>query len=153
MGLTQSEIKGHIIARYSSCKIVFIYHQLRVTPTNKILSLPTQVLISEELDYYSQDPSFIKVAKQELAATHGMTIEAMENMSESIFNTNRPQSPNCKLLPCMHCSNGVRTSQGQKRAWEIKVQEKGVGGLQVAEQGQLNSKLLIDEDVECVTSL
>lgn len=111
------------------------------------------MLISEQLNRYSQDPSFIKVAKQELAATHDMTIEAMETVSESLLNANGPHSPNSNLLPYIHCSNGVRTSQGQKRAWEIKVHEKSVAGLQIAERGQLNSNLLIDEDMECVTSL
>ncbi|XP_053505780.1 voltage-dependent L-type calcium channel subunit alpha-1C isoform X1 [Ictalurus furcatus] len=111
------------------------------------------VLILEQLDRYSQDPSFVKVAKQELAATHDMTMEVMESVSESILNANGPHSPNSNLLPYMHCSNGVRTNQGQKRAWEIKVHEKGVGGLHVAEHSQLNSKLLVDEDMVCVTSL
>lgn len=111
------------------------------------------MLISEQLNRYSQDPSFVKVAKQELAATNDMTIEVMEDVSESLLNANGPHSPNHNLLPYIHCSNGVRTSQGQKRAWEIKVHEEGVGGLQVAERSQLNSKLLVDEDMECVTSL
>lgn len=107
----------------------------------------------EQLDRYSQDPSFVKVAKQELAATHDMTMEVMDSVSESILNANGPHSPNSNLLPYMHCSNGVRTNQGQKRAWEIKVHEKGVGGLHVAEHSQLNSKLIVDEDMVCVTSL
>lgn len=111
------------------------------------------MLISEQLDHYSQDPSFVKVAKQELAATHDMSFEAIENMSDSILNANGSHSPNNNLLPYMHCSNGVRSCQGQKRPWEIKVQEQGLGGLQVVEQGQLNSKRPVDEDMECVTSL
>ncbi|KAK3544254.1 hypothetical protein QTP86_008710 [Hemibagrus guttatus] len=50
------------------------------------LHLLCPVLISEQLDHYSQDPSFDKLAKQELAATPDMTMEVMENMSESILN-------------------------------------------------------------------
>ncbi|GAA6075895.1 voltage-dependent L-type calcium channel subunit alpha-1C isoform X1, partial [Tachysurus ichikawai] len=111
------------------------------------------VLLSEQLDHYTQDPSNAKLAKQELSATQDMIIEDMENMSENILSANGPHSSNGRLLPYMHCSNGVRTSQGQRRAWEIKVHEKGAGGLQVAERGQLNNNLLIDEDMECVTSL
>lgn len=111
------------------------------------------MLISGQLDRYSQDPSFVKVAKQELTATHNMTLEAMENVSESIFNANGPHRPNSNLLPYMHFSNGVRTSQGPNGTWEIKAHEKGLRGLQVVEQGQLNSNLLPDEDLECVTSL
>ncbi|XP_046729276.1 voltage-dependent L-type calcium channel subunit alpha-1C isoform X3 [Silurus meridionalis] len=107
-----------------------------------------QVLMSEQLDHYSQDSSFVNVAEQELAATHDMTMEVMENVSESIVNG--PRSPNSNLLPYMHCSNGVGTNQEQKRAWERKVPE---GEPQVSEHGHLNSKLLIDEDMEGVTSL
>lgn len=112
------------------------------------------MLISEQLDHCTQDPSFsVKVAKQEPAATHDMTMEAMENMSENILNANGPYSSNGSLLPYTYCSNGVRTSQGQKQAWEKKIHEKEVGGLQAAERGHLNRKLLIDKDMECVTSL
>ncbi|TSM20246.1 Voltage-dependent L-type calcium channel subunit alpha-1C [Bagarius yarrelli] len=112
-----------------------------------------QVLKTEQSGHYSQDPSFIELAKQDLAATHDLTMEVMDNTSESILNAGGPRSPNGSLPPYTHCSNGVRTIQGQKRAWEMKVHEKGMGGLHVAERGSLNSNCNITAQVEVVGKL
>ncbi|XP_060745275.1 voltage-dependent L-type calcium channel subunit alpha-1C isoform X1 [Tachysurus vachellii] len=153
----QTVLHPTALSRRSSFHLECLSRQSR-TETLYTTALPLhfvqhQVLISEQLDHYTQDPSNAKLAKQELSATQDMIIEDMENMSENILSANGPHSSNGRLLPYTHCSNGVRTSQGQRRAWEIKVHEKGAGGLQVAERGQLNNNLLIDEDMECVTSL
>ncbi|XP_035378021.1 voltage-dependent L-type calcium channel subunit alpha-1C isoform X12 [Electrophorus electricus] len=130
-------------------------------------SLVEAVLISEGLGRYAQDPSFIEVAKQELADACDMTMEEMENAADNILNANGPPSPNGNLLPYMHCRDTgtpepLRSnSQGLSRAGEteellrsgLEDLEKGTGGLRAAGGGQRNSRLMEDEDMECVTSL
>ncbi|KAL7828327.1 hypothetical protein AOLI_G00314790 [Acnodon oligacanthus] len=125
------------------------------------------VLISEGLGCYAQDPSFIAVAKQELADACEMTMEEMENAADNILNANGPPSPNGNLLPYMHCRDAgtqepLRSnSQGLSRAGEteellrsgLEDHENGAGGLRAAEGSQRNSGLMEDEDMECVTSL
>ncbi|XP_058273774.1 voltage-dependent L-type calcium channel subunit alpha-1C isoform X5 [Hemibagrus wyckioides] len=153
----QTVLHTTALSRRSSFHLECLSRQSK-TETLHTTALPLhfvqhQVLISEQLDHYSQDPSFAKLAKQELAAIPDITLEVMENMSEGTLNASEPCSSNGSLLPYTHCSNGVRTSQGQKRPWELKVNETGVEGLQAADRGQLNNKLLIDDDMECVTSL
>uniref|UniRef100_A0A4W4F7Q1 Voltage-dependent L-type calcium channel subunit alpha n=1 Tax=Electrophorus electricus TaxID=8005 RepID=A0A4W4F7Q1_ELEEL len=71
-------------------------------------SLVEAVLISEGLGRYAQDPSFIEVAKQELADACDMTMEEMENAADNILNANGPPSPNGNLLPYMHCCHMQR---------------------------------------------
>ncbi|XP_066523151.1 voltage-dependent L-type calcium channel subunit alpha-1C isoform X9 [Hoplias malabaricus] len=130
-------------------------------------SLVEAVLISEGLGCYAQDPSFIAVAKQELADACEMTMEEMENAADNILNANGPPSPNGNLLPYMHCRDtGIqeslrRNSQGLSRAGEteellrsdLEDQENGAGGLRAAGGSQRNSGLMEDKDMECVTSL
>uniref|UniRef100_A0A8C1L8X2 Voltage-dependent L-type calcium channel subunit alpha n=1 Tax=Cyprinus carpio TaxID=7962 RepID=A0A8C1L8X2_CYPCA len=62
-----------------------------------------QVLISEGLGRYAQDPSFIQVAKQELADACDMTMEEMENAADNILNANAPPNANGNLLPFIQC--------------------------------------------------
>ncbi|CAF97224.1 unnamed protein product, partial [Tetraodon nigroviridis] len=50
--------------------------------------LPPQVLISEGLGEFAQDPSFIEVTKAELADACEMTIEEMEQAANNILNGN-----------------------------------------------------------------
>uniref|UniRef100_A0AAR2LK82 Voltage-dependent L-type calcium channel subunit alpha n=1 Tax=Pygocentrus nattereri TaxID=42514 RepID=A0AAR2LK82_PYGNA len=130
-------------------------------------SLVEAVLISEGLGCYAQDPSFIAVAKQELADACEMTMEEMENAADNILNANGPPSPNGNLLPYMHCRDAgtqepLRSnSQGLSRAGEteellrsgLEDHENGAGGLRAAGGSQRNSGLMEDEDMECVTSL
>ena len=100
-------------------------------------------MISEGLGCYAQDPSFIAVAKQELADACEMTMEEMENAADNILNANGPPSPNGNLLPYMHCRDAgtqepLRSnSQGLSRAGEteellrsgLEDHENGAGGL------------------------
>ncbi|KAL6459509.1 hypothetical protein MHYP_G00312680 [Metynnis hypsauchen] len=125
------------------------------------------VLISEGLGCYAQDPSFIAVAKQELADACEMTMEEMENAADNILNANGPPSPNGNLLPYMHCRDAgtqepLRSnSPGLSRAGEteellrsgLEDHENGAVGLRAAGGSQRNSGLMEDEDMECVTSL
>uniref|UniRef100_A0A8C4HS97 Voltage-dependent L-type calcium channel subunit alpha-1C n=1 Tax=Dicentrarchus labrax TaxID=13489 RepID=A0A8C4HS97_DICLA len=57
-----------------------------------------EVLISEGLGHFAQDPSFIEVTKAELADACDMTIEEMEHAANNILNGNA-HSPNGTLLP------------------------------------------------------
>uniref|UniRef100_A0A8C2HJ91 Voltage-dependent L-type calcium channel subunit alpha n=1 Tax=Cyprinus carpio TaxID=7962 RepID=A0A8C2HJ91_CYPCA len=66
-------------------------------------SLVEAVLISEGLGHYAQDPSFIQVAKQELADACDMTMEEMENAADNILNANAPPNANGNLLPFIQC--------------------------------------------------
>uniref|UniRef100_A0A8C1QRK7 Voltage-dependent L-type calcium channel subunit alpha n=1 Tax=Cyprinus carpio TaxID=7962 RepID=A0A8C1QRK7_CYPCA len=66
-------------------------------------SLVEAVLISEGLGRYAQDPSFIQVAKQELADACDMTMEEMENAADNILNANAPPNANGNLLPFIQC--------------------------------------------------
>ncbi|KAI4900248.1 hypothetical protein NFI96_007841 [Prochilodus magdalenae] len=130
-------------------------------------SLVEAVLISEGLGCYAHDPSFIAVAKQELADACEMTMEEMENAADNILNANGPPSPNGNLLPYMHCRDAGtqeplrRNSQALSRAGEteellrsgLEDHENGAGGLRAAGGSQRNSGLMEDEDMECVTSL
>lgn len=58
---------------------------------------PVQVLISEGLAQFAQDPCFLQVATHELADACDMTIEEMESAADSFLNSN--PSPNGKLSP------------------------------------------------------
>ncbi|XP_076862629.1 voltage-dependent L-type calcium channel subunit alpha-1C isoform X7 [Brachyhypopomus gauderio] len=130
-------------------------------------SLVEAVLISEGLGRYAQDPSFIEVAKQELADACNMTMEEMENAADNILNANGPPSPNGNLLPYMHCRDTgtpepLRSSiQGLSSDGEteellrsgLEDHAKGTGGLRAAGGSQRNSRLMEDEDMECMTSL
>uniref|UniRef100_W5KJY4 Voltage-dependent L-type calcium channel subunit alpha n=1 Tax=Astyanax mexicanus TaxID=7994 RepID=W5KJY4_ASTMX len=85
-------------------------------------SLVEAVLISEGLGCYAQDPSFIAVAKQELADACDMTMEEMENAADNILNANGPPSPNGNLLPYMHCrdTGSQETPRRRSRAEETE---------------------------------
>lgn len=72
---------------------------------------PLQVLISEGLGQFAQDPKFIEVTTQELADACDMTIEEMENAADNILSGGTQQSPNGTLLPFVNCRD-----QGQDRA-------------------------------------
>nr|XP_037852299.1 voltage-dependent L-type calcium channel subunit alpha-1C-like [Chlorocebus sabaeus]XP_037852301.1 voltage-dependent L-type calcium channel subunit alpha-1C-like [Chlorocebus sabaeus] len=70
-----------------------------------------QVLISEGLGQFAQDPKFIEVTTQELADACDMTIEEMESAADNILSGGAPQSPNGALLPFVNCRDA-----GQDRA-------------------------------------
>ncbi|XP_067284316.1 voltage-dependent L-type calcium channel subunit alpha-1C isoform X5 [Pseudorasbora parva] len=121
-------------------------------------SLVEAVLISEGLGRYAQDPTFIQVAKQELADACDMTMEEMENAADNILNANAPPNANGNLLPFIqgrdtgsqesHCSHalGLSTATGSDELLATEL-EHSEGA------GQRNSTLMDDEDMECVTSL
>lgn len=132
---------------------------------------PLQVLISEGLGHYAQDPSFIEVTKQELADACDMTIEEMESAADSILNGNSQPSSNGGLLPFMHCRDHsterpVQTEgppgamSGQKgeepRAHlmgEEEAEEQEGEGSMAADSRSRDFGFLDDEDMDCVTSL
>lgn len=72
---------------------------------------PLQVLISEGLGQFAQDPKFIEVTTQELADACDMTIEEMENAADNILSGGAQQSLNGTLLPFVNCRD-----PGQDRA-------------------------------------
>ncbi|XP_043092568.1 voltage-dependent L-type calcium channel subunit alpha-1C isoform X4 [Puntigrus tetrazona] len=121
-------------------------------------SLVEAVLISEGLGRYAQDPSFIQVAKQELADACDMTMEEMENAADNILNANAPPNANGNLLPFIQCRDtgsqesrcshalGLSTASGSDELLGAEL-ERSEGA------GQRNSTLMEDEDMECVTSL
>uniref|UniRef100_A0A8C2HCI5 Voltage-dependent L-type calcium channel subunit alpha n=1 Tax=Cyprinus carpio TaxID=7962 RepID=A0A8C2HCI5_CYPCA len=121
-------------------------------------SLVEAVLISEGLGRYAQDPSFIQVAKQELADACDMTMEEMENAADNILNANAPPNANGNLLPFIQCRDtgsqesrcshvlGLSTATGSDELLGADL-ERSEGA------GQRNSTLMEDEDMECVTSL
>ncbi|XP_051974116.1 voltage-dependent L-type calcium channel subunit alpha-1C-like isoform X2 [Xyrauchen texanus] len=121
-------------------------------------SLVEAVLISEGLGRYAQDPSFIQVAKQELADACDMTMEEMENAADNILNANAPPNTNGNLLPFIqcrdtgsqesHCSHalGLSTASGPDELLGSELDHSEGAG-------QRNSALMEDEDMECVTSL
>uniref|UniRef100_A0A8C1CM08 Voltage-dependent L-type calcium channel subunit alpha n=1 Tax=Cyprinus carpio carpio TaxID=630221 RepID=A0A8C1CM08_CYPCA len=121
-------------------------------------SLVEAVLISEGLGRYAQDPSFIQVAKQELADACDMTMEEMENAADNILNANAPPNANGNLLPFIQCRDtgsqesrcshvlGLSTATGSDELLGAEL-ERSEGA------GQRNSTLMEDEDMECVTSL
>ncbi|XP_056311573.1 voltage-dependent L-type calcium channel subunit alpha-1C isoform X3 [Danio aesculapii] len=121
-------------------------------------SLVEAVLISEGLGRYAHDPSFIQVAKQEIAEACDMTMEEMENAADNILNANAPPNANGNLLPFIQCrdtgsqesrcslSLGLSPATGSDGALEAELE-----GSEGAEQR--NSTLMDDEDMECVTSL
>ncbi|XP_009945822.1 PREDICTED: voltage-dependent L-type calcium channel subunit alpha-1C-like [Leptosomus discolor] len=73
-----------------------------------------QVLISEGLMQFAQDPKFIEVTTQELADACDMTIEEMENAADNILNGNSKQSPNGNLLPFVNCRDPGQDSAGEE---------------------------------------
>lgn len=81
------------------------------TPLSCLLAPPVQVLISEGLGQFAQDPKFIEVTTQELADACDMTIEEMENAADNILSGGAQQSPNGTLLPFVNCRD-----PGQDRA-------------------------------------
>lgn len=81
------------------------------TPLSSLLAPPVQVLISEGLGQFAQDPKFIEVTTQELADACDMTIEEMENAADNILSGGAQQSPNGTLLPFVNCRD-----PGQDRA-------------------------------------
>uniref|UniRef100_A0A671SKH1 Voltage-dependent L-type calcium channel subunit alpha n=1 Tax=Sinocyclocheilus anshuiensis TaxID=1608454 RepID=A0A671SKH1_9TELE len=117
-------------------------------------SLVEAVLISEGLGRYAQDPSFIQVAKQELADACDMTIEEMENAADNILNANAPPNANGNLRPFIQCRDtgsqesrcshtlGLSTATGSDELLGVEL-----------ECSEGNSTLMEDEDMECVTSL
>ncbi|XP_073801624.1 voltage-dependent L-type calcium channel subunit alpha-1C isoform X16 [Danio rerio] len=121
-------------------------------------SLVEAVLISEGLGRYAHDPSFIQVAKQEIAEACDMTMEEMENAADNILNANAPPNANGNLLPFIQCrdtgsqesrcslSLGLSPATGSDGALEAELEESEGAG-------QRNSPLMEDEDMECVTSL
>ncbi|XP_059367283.1 voltage-dependent L-type calcium channel subunit alpha-1C-like [Carassius carassius] len=121
-------------------------------------SLVEAVLISEGLGRYAQDPSFIQVAKQELADACDMTMEEMENAADNILNANAPPNANGNLLPFIqcrdtgsqesHCSHtlGLSTAMGSDELLGAELEFSDGAG-------QRNSTLMDDDDMECVTSL
>ena len=62
-----------------------------------------QVLISEGLGQFAQDPRFLEATTQELADACDMTIEEMESAADDILSGGAGQSPNGTLLPCANC--------------------------------------------------
>uniref|UniRef100_A0A8C2GSR6 Voltage-dependent L-type calcium channel subunit alpha n=1 Tax=Cyprinus carpio TaxID=7962 RepID=A0A8C2GSR6_CYPCA len=121
-------------------------------------SLVEAVLISEGLGHYAQDPSFIQVAKQELADACDMTMEEMENAADNILNANAPPNANGNLLPFIQCRD---TGSQESRCSHTLNLSTATGSdellgveLECSEgAGQRNSTLMEDEDMECVTSL
>ncbi|XP_052409926.1 voltage-dependent L-type calcium channel subunit alpha-1C isoform X2 [Carassius gibelio] len=121
-------------------------------------SLVEAVLISEGLGRYAQDPSFIQVAKQELADACDMTMEEMENAADNILNANTPPNANGNLLPFIQCRDtgsqesryshvlGLSTATGSDELLGAELEFSDGAG-------QRNSSLMEDEDMECVTSL
>uniref|UniRef100_A0A672R247 Voltage-dependent L-type calcium channel subunit alpha n=1 Tax=Sinocyclocheilus grahami TaxID=75366 RepID=A0A672R247_SINGR len=121
-------------------------------------SLVEAVLISEGLGCYAQDPSFIQVAKQELADACDMTMEEMENAADNILNANAPPNANGNLLPFMQCrdtgSQESRCSHALGLSTTTGSDELLGAELECSEgEGQQNSTLMEDGDMECVTSL
>ncbi|XP_026087889.1 voltage-dependent L-type calcium channel subunit alpha-1C isoform X4 [Carassius auratus] len=121
-------------------------------------SLVEAVLISEGLGRYAQDPSFIQVAKQELADACDMTMEEMENAADNILNANTPPNANGNLLPFIQCRD---TGSQESRCSHVLGLSTATGSdellgaeLEFSDgAGQRNSSLMEDEDMECVTSL
>ncbi|XP_050963763.1 voltage-dependent L-type calcium channel subunit alpha-1C isoform X4 [Labeo rohita] len=121
-------------------------------------SLVEAVLISEGLGRYAQDPSFIQVAKQELADACDMTMEEMENAADNILNANAPPNANGNLLPFIQCRD---TGSQESRCGHALGLSSATGSdellgaeLEGSEgASQRNSTLMEDEDMECVTSL
>uniref|UniRef100_A0A8C2F948 Voltage-dependent L-type calcium channel subunit alpha n=1 Tax=Cyprinus carpio TaxID=7962 RepID=A0A8C2F948_CYPCA len=121
-------------------------------------SLVEAVLISEGLGHYAQDPSFIQVAKQELADACDMTMEEMENAADNILNANAPPNANGNLLPFIQCRD---TGSQESRCSHTLNLSTATGSdellgveLECSEgAGQRNSTLMEDEDMESVTSL
>uniref|UniRef100_A0A9J8D5M0 Voltage-dependent L-type calcium channel subunit alpha n=1 Tax=Cyprinus carpio carpio TaxID=630221 RepID=A0A9J8D5M0_CYPCA len=121
-------------------------------------SLVEAVLISEGLGHYAQDPSFIQVAKQELADACDMTMEEMENAADNILNANAPPNANGNRLPFIQCRD---TGSQESRCSHTLNLSTATGSdellgveLECSEgAGQRNSTLMEDEDMECVTSL
>lgn len=77
--------------------------------SNPIMShlLPLQVLISEGLAEFAQDPSFIEVTKAELADACEMTIEEMEQAANNILNGNTTTNTTCSTSSTsQHSPNG-----------------------------------------------
>ncbi|XP_056603541.1 voltage-dependent L-type calcium channel subunit alpha-1C isoform X5 [Triplophysa dalaica] len=121
-------------------------------------SLVEAVLISEGLGRYAQDPTFIQVAKQELADACDMTMEEMENAADNILNANTPPNANGNLLPFIQCRDigsqesrcghalGLSSAAGSDELLGEELDLSEGAGLR-------NSALLEDEDMECVTSL
>ncbi|KTG38637.1 hypothetical protein cypCar_00005107 [Cyprinus carpio] len=129
---------------------------LTVPPVTRRDSI--SVLISEGLGHYAQDPSFIQVAKQELADACDMTMEEMENAADNILNANAPPNANGNRLPFIQCRD---TGSQESRCSHTLNLSTATGSdellgveLECSEgAGQRNSTLMEDEDMECVTSL
>ena len=69
--------------------------------------LPLQVLISEGLGEFAQDPSFIEVTKAELADACEMTIEEMEQAANNILNGNTANNTTSSTISTsQHSPNG-----------------------------------------------
>ncbi|KAL7982249.1 hypothetical protein Chor_009847, partial [Crotalus horridus] len=76
--------------------------------------LHRQVLISEGLMQFAQDPKFIEVTTQELADACDLTIEEMENAADNILNGNSKPSPNGNLLPFVNCRDPGQDCMGEE---------------------------------------
>lgn len=93
--------------------------------SRRLLLLLLQVLISEGLAEFAQDPSFIEVTKAELADACEMTIEEMEQAANNILNGNTTtnttsstsstsqHSPNGNFLPFHAAAAAATTHRDQ----------------------------------------
>uniref|UniRef100_A0A8C4TN37 Voltage-dependent L-type calcium channel subunit alpha n=1 Tax=Erpetoichthys calabaricus TaxID=27687 RepID=A0A8C4TN37_ERPCA len=87
-------------------------------------SLVEAVLISEGLNHFAQDPSFIEVAKQEIADACEMTIEEMDNAAANIINGNSLPSPNGNIIPFLSCK-GSEAQQNKPQEYLAEDLEQG----------------------------
>ncbi|XP_039626437.1 voltage-dependent L-type calcium channel subunit alpha-1C-like isoform X4 [Polypterus senegalus] len=87
-------------------------------------NLVEAVLISEGLNHFAQDPSFIEVAKQELADACEMTIEEMDNAAANIINGNSLPSPNGNIIPFLSCK-GSEAQQNKPQEYLAEDLEQG----------------------------
>lgn len=83
------------------------------------LSARPQVLISEGLGQFAQDPRFLEATTQELADACDMTIEEMESAADNILSGGAGQSPNGTLLPFANCRDPGpdRAGGAEDAAW------------------------------------
>ncbi|KAG2471244.1 CAC1C protein, partial [Polypterus senegalus] len=102
-------------------------YQVSDVPQRTVLPLNLvhqQVLISEGLNHFAQDPSFIEVAKQELADACEMTIEEMDNAAANIINGNSLPSPNGNIIPFLSCK-GSEAQQNKPQEYLAEDLEQG----------------------------
>nr|XP_031526405.1 LOW QUALITY PROTEIN: voltage-dependent L-type calcium channel subunit alpha-1C [Vicugna pacos] len=90
-----------------------------VTPMDTSHQSSPQVLISEGLGKFAQDPKFLEATTQELADACDMTIEEMESAADNILSGGAGQSPNGTLLPFANCRDPGpdRAGGAEDAAW------------------------------------